>query len=222
MNKNYNPTGKKLFVLYVCNNCGNADSTLVPPKMKQNIPFFIKCDCGKYKMYYGAYDTKPVLPSEVMTSIMVGEKKYLDMIKKNQFKNHTADLEPEGTMDRDNMPTIDIDVGPDGEVDPLFLEPKNKAKKRKNPTSAKQICPVCENEMIIKDIDLFCQINEEAWNIIKKGSPSSEEAMRKHEVYKRNSPEYIKKQLKEKGHFKAFCQPCMCKLGWSLQLKMGL
>lgn len=30
------------------------------------------------------------------------------------------------------------------------------------------------------------------------------------------------KQLKEKGHIRALCLPCMSKMSWSLQLKMGL
>ena len=221
MEKNYNPTGKQLFVIYICNNCGNTDSTLVPPKLKQNIPFFIKCDCGGYTMYYGAYDTAPYKPSQVMASVMLGEKKYLDMIKKHEFKEYTDKLKPDGTLDHDNLPTIDIDFGPDNKIDAMVLPPKNR-KKNKNPISAKQICPICENEFIIKDIELFCKINEEAWNIVKKLGPKTEEVMKKHEVYKKNSPEYIKKQLKEKGYFTGICQPCMSKMAWSQQLKLGL
>jgi len=222
MKKNYNSTGKKLFALYICNKCKNADSSLISPKMDCNIPFFIKCDCGSFKMFYGAYDTDPYTPAEVMTSIMCGEKKYLDMIFQGKFKDYGHLLEPDGTMDRDTLPTIDIDVGPDGELDPLVLKPKKEYEKRKNPTSAKQVCPICGNEFIVKDIELYLEIMNDAWESIKEAYPDGFTQQMNDEIYKRNHPDAIRKCIAEKGHFTGLCQPCMSLLSWSRLLGKGI
>lgn len=220
--KNHNPTGKNLFALYVCNNCKNADSSLVPKNMGGNIPFFIKCSCGSFKTFYGAFDTHPFTPAEVMTSIMVGETKFIDMIFNNEFKNYGDVLAPDGTMDRDTLPTIDIDFGPNGEIDPLLLKPKKEYKKRENPTSAKQVCPICGNEFIIKDVELFLEVTNEAWEMVRKGNPEAFSKQLESEIYRKNSPDNIKKEIEKKGYFTGFCQPCMSRLAWSLQLKMGI
>jgi hypothetical protein len=215
--KNYNPTGKQLFVVYQCPKCGRNDASYIPPVMKQSIPFFIPCGCGGYVMYHGAWITDPVNANDVLTSFMVGENTFIKDLKPDgKFKNVTDQLDPDGTMDMSKMLNVDIDMAGD-KIDPLIVKSKKKGKI----TSAKQVCPVCGNEFIIKDIDLYLERLNEAWDIVIEHNPGIKEKY-KHEIYKRNNPEYIRKHVDENGFFTAFCQPCMNKISWSSYLGLGL
>lgn len=221
--ENYNPLGKPVFVLYVCPNCGRNDCSCVPSVMKEKIPFFIECDrsCGGFLMYYQAWVTEPMTPQEVMSKYVVGDKDVIDRLKPGGgFLDVTDKLNPDGTMDFSKMLLIDVDMSP--MIDERRMKRRVPDKKRKL-VSAKQVCPLCGNEFIIKDIDLFLEKTEEAWNIVKKALPPGDVRMRlDNEVYKRNNPDAIRKVLKEKGFITAWCQPCMSKISWAKQLGMDI
>lgn len=95
--KNYNSTGKELFVLYECPNCGRNDASMVPPFMNVNLPYFIQCGCGGYVMYQRAWITEPYRNNEVWMGWLTGDKKILTALKK-ELKEVTHILSPEGTM----------------------------------------------------------------------------------------------------------------------------
>jgi len=218
---NYNPTGKELFVLYECPSCHRNDCSCIPPKMNVKVPFFIPCDpkCGGYVMYQRAWIVEPYKAVDILTAWISGDKKIINELKPGgKFKEITDKLEPEGTMDSSRILNIEVDMEP--LIDKKRLQ--KKPKKNYKPTSAKQICPVCDNEFIIKDIDLFLERMEEAWNVIKKALPNAYKRQMEDEIYKHNHPDNIKKHLKEKGYFIGFCQPCMSKMAWSKQLELGL
>jgi len=169
-------------------------------------------------MYHKAWVTEPFKPAEVLIAWQMRDKKILKHLEPGgKFKDVTDKLEPDGTVDLKDSPTINVDFGPDGEVDPFVVPPENNNEIQ----SAKQVCPLCGNEFIIKDINLFFRITDEAWEIIKKAFPKDYEKRISQEVYKRNNPETIKKSIEEKGYFTAFCQPCMSKITWSKQLNLG-
>lgn len=218
-NQNHNPTGKEVFVIYQCQNCGRNDCSCVPPNTTVQIPFWIPCDkkCGGFLMYQRAWIVEPYKASEVLTAFVAGDKKIIKELRPGgKFKEVTDQLDPDGTMDFSRMLNIEIDADPF--IDEKRL--KSKPKKNRKPISAKQVCPVCGNEFIIKDIELFLERLEEAWNILRKAIPNPEKL--DNEIYKHNNIDVIKKCLKEKGYFTAFCQPCMSKISWSAQLGLGL
>ncbi|MFW6172610.1 MAG: hypothetical protein ACOC5T_02595 [Elusimicrobiota bacterium] len=220
-NKNYNTVGKPLFLVYTCTNCQQMDCSTIPKKTKHKIPFFIVCDCGGYKMFHSAWIVEPYTTAEVLVATFANDKKILKEFNKDgKFINVSDKLDPEGTIDPAENPTIDIAPGPDGEIDPMILEPKKK--RDKPPTEAKQVCPICGNEFIIKDIDLYIERMNEAWEIVKKALPEAYAKQAESEIYKRNHPDKIRQHIKEKGYFTAFCQPCMSKLSWSKQLGTGV
>ena len=166
-------------------------------------------------MYQRAWITEPYGTADVLTAWVSGDEKIINMLKPGgKFKEVTDKLNPDGTMDMSRMLHIEIDA------DPYIDEKRLKRKKSHKPVSAKQICPVCGNEFIIKDIELFIERMDEAWNIVKK-VVSDPEKMGS-QIYKHNNVDAIKKHLKEKGYFTAFCQPCMSKMSWSKQLELGL
>lgn len=219
--KNYNPTGKEVFVLYECPNCGRNDCSCIPPKMTTRIPFWIQCDkkCGSFLMYQKAWIVEPHKAVDVLTAWVSGDTKIINELKPGgKFKEVTDKIDPDGIMDFSRMLHIDVDADPYIDEKRLMKKPKKNYK----PISAKQICPICDNEFIIKDIELFLERTEEAWNIVKKALPEAHKKQMEHEIYKRNNVELIKKHLKEKGYFTAWCQPCMSKLSWSKQLELGL
>lgn len=217
--RNYKPTGKEVFVLYECPNCHRNDCCCIPPFMNVKIPYFIKCDCGAYVMYKRAWIVEPYKAADVLSAWVTGNKDIIKELKPGgKFKEVTDKLEPDGTMDTFKMLNIEIDAEPD--IDEKRL--KKKPKKNYKPKSAKQICPVCENEFIIKDIDLYLERMEEAWNVVKKALPEAYKRQMEDEIYKRNHPDNIRKYIKEKGYFTGFCQPCMGKMSWSKQLELGL
>ena len=170
-------------------------------------------------MYQRAWIVEPYKAVDILTAWVSGDEKIIKELKPGgKFKEVTDKLNPEGTMDHSQMLNIEVDA------DPYIDEKRLKKKPKKNykPISAKQICPVCGNEFIIKDIDLYLERMEEAWNVVKKALPDSYKRQMEDEIYKRNHPDNIKKHLKEKGYFTGFCQPCMSKMAWSKQLELVL
>lgn len=95
--KNFNPTGKQLFVLYECPNCGRNDCSAVPRKMKVNIPFFVQCGCGGWVLYVRAWFTEPYDGVDIMVGYMTGDKKILEALR-HELKDATLEISPEGTM----------------------------------------------------------------------------------------------------------------------------
>ncbi len=82
---------------------------------------------------------------------------------------------------------------------------------------ATQVCPMCGNEIRIKDIELFMQKMNEAWELIKPIYVDLPLEMQQ-EIKEKNSIINIKECMDEKGHFRAVCQPCMNIMSWKLQL----
>lgn len=88
-------------------------------------------------------------------------------------------------------------------------------------TEAKMICPLCENEFIIKNIELFMEKLEESWQVIKpifEHLPKDQQD----EIKKKNNIINIKEQLEKQGYIKAMCLPCHTKMSWATQLKLGI
>lgn len=168
-------------------------------------------------MYQRAWNVEPYKAADILSAWVTGDKKLIKELRPGgKFKEVTDQLNPDGTMDFSRMLNIEIDADPYIDEKRLMKKPKKNYK----PISAKQICPICGNEFIIKDIELFLERTEEAWNIVKK-VVSDPEKLEK-EIYKRNNIDTIKKHLKEKGYITAWCQPCMSKMSWSKQLELGL
>lgn len=86
---------------------------------------------------------------------------------------------------------------------------------------AKQICPICGNELIIKDIDLFIQKLNESWEVTKPIFEHLPEEQQK-EIKEKNNITNIKEQLEKQGYIKMSCLPCHTKMAWEMQKKMGM
>lgn len=86
---------------------------------------------------------------------------------------------------------------------------------------AKQICPLCGNEFIIKDVELFMKKVNEAWEVIKRIFEDLPEEQQK-EIKERNSIINIKEHLEKQGYIKVPCLPCHTKMSWEIQLNMRL
>ena len=80
---NYNPTGKEVFVLYECPDCGRNDCSCVPPQMTTKIPFWIPCDtkCGSFLMYQRAWVVEPHKAADVLTAFVTGDKKIIKELR---------------------------------------------------------------------------------------------------------------------------------------------
>lgn len=83
---------------------------------------------------------------------------------------------------------------------------------------AKLICPHCGNESIVKDIGLFINMNEKAWELLELLIKKLPEDMR-NEVAKKNNVHNLKKELEEKGHLRVFCSPCISYVQWKIELE---
>lgn len=219
--KNYNPTGKDVFVLYQCPTCKRTDNSCIPPIMKTQIPFFIECDCGGYVMYQKAWIVEPYTAGEVLAALVTGNTEITDNLKPDgKFKEVTDKLDPQGTLDMKK--TLHVDINIDDSID--YTKGK-KLKKNRKIRSAKMICCLCENEFIIKDIDLYMERINESWNVMEniiKKFPEAQREKIRNTVLEHNNMKNMKKQLKEKGHIRALCLPCCTKMSWSQQLKLGL
>lgn len=78
----------------------------------------------------------------------------------------------------------------------------------------KQICPECNNELIIKDFDLFMSKLRDSWAIASTGFNFEELPQdQKDFIRNQNSEEYITETLK-KGYVKFCCNPCSSILFW--------
>jgi len=84
---------------------------------------------------------------------------------------------------------------------------------------ARQICPLCGNEFIIKNVELYIQKINESWDVIKPQFEHLPEDQQK-EIKERNNIINIKEQLEKQGYIKAPCLPCHTKMAWEIQLKM--
>jgi len=100
--KNWNPTGKSLFVLYLCPDCGRVDASMVPPVMKVRLPFFVQCDCGSFKMYHHAWICDPYKSHEIFTGFMFNDAKIMHALE-HELKKVTDQLDPDGTMMRGDL-----------------------------------------------------------------------------------------------------------------------
>lgn len=193
MNKelNYNPTGKDVFVLYECPKCGRNDCSCIPPKMTVKIPFWIPCDkeCGGFLMYQRAWIVEPYKAVEILQAWVTGDKKIINELRPGgKFKEVTDQIKPDGTMDFSRMLNIEIDA------DPFIDEKRLKKKPKKNhkPISGIKLCPLCENEFVIKDIELYMERLEEAWNVFKKVM----------NTFPKETHDKIEKQVKEHNKWK--------------------
>lgn len=100
--KNWNPTGKSLFVVYLCPDCNMADASMIPPVMNIRLPFFVQCDCGSYKMYHHAWVCEPYKGHEILTGFMLGDPKIMHALE-HELKKVTDQLDPDGTMMRGDI-----------------------------------------------------------------------------------------------------------------------
>jgi len=122
--KNFNKTGKSLFVLYECPDCGRTDCSCVPPKMEFNIPFFVTCDCGGYVIYQQAWITEPYHPTEVLTAWIVGDNTILKELRiGGKFKEVTDQLDPDGTM---------VHISPESVTPEMLKEAERRIKDRES------------------------------------------------------------------------------------------
>ncbi len=78
----------------------------------------------------------------------------------------------------------------------------------------KQICPECNNELIIKDFDLFMERLRDSWAIASMGFNFEDlPEEQKEQIRKQNREEYISEHLK-KGYVRFVCNPCSAILFW--------
>jgi len=100
--KNYNPSGKDIFAMYECPNCKRTDVSQIPKRLKQNLPFFIQCDCGGFVMYQRAWFVEPYTLSEIFMGWLTQDKEIIQALK-NELKDATGALDPDGTMGDANI-----------------------------------------------------------------------------------------------------------------------
>ena len=98
LTRNFNPTGKEVFVVYQCPTCGRNDCSIVPPKMKTKLPFFVQCGCGGYVMYHRAWIAEPYKASDLFIGFVSGDSKIVDALASGKLKEVTDKLDPDGTM----------------------------------------------------------------------------------------------------------------------------
>ena len=95
--KNYNPTGKPLFVLYECPRCGRNDCAIIPPRIKFNIPYWIQCGCGGWVMYAQAWFCEPYKGADIFVGFISRDPEILEALR-HELKDATLEITPEGTM----------------------------------------------------------------------------------------------------------------------------
>ncbi len=82
---------------------------------------------------------------------------------------------------------------------------KEQVKKFEN---IKQICPMCNNEFIIKDFNLFMEKLRDSWALASSKFKFKELPKEQQEFIKKQNREEIIIKALEKGFVKMVCQPC--------------
>lgn len=117
--KNWNPTGKEVFIVYQCPQCGRTDCSLMPAKWCDfRPPFFITCDCDGYVIYQQAWICEPYKGGDVWIGFITGDVKIMRALK-YELKEVTDIIDADGVM-----------VSSDAVMrDPRFLEEFERVKK---------------------------------------------------------------------------------------------